>query len=85
MEVRIISNHSGKEYIVTRELVDYYDTHRVPVVGISREFLSYLMDLARSTRDMSRREYIRLKEEIVSDAVNIYQANRRRNKRRRRQ
>jgi len=85
MEVRIISNHSGKEYIVTRELVDYYDTHRVPVVGISREFLSYLMDLARSTRDMSRREYLRLKEEIVSDAVNIYQANRRRNKRRRRQ
>ena len=83
MNVRIKSFQTGKSYIVTEEVLDYYDSHPLPVVGMSRDFLRYIMGLARSTSGMDRREYQRLSEEIVDDAMNIYNANRKRNKRKR--
>lgn len=83
MQIRIKSFQTGKEYIVTEEVLNYYDNHPLPVVGMSREFLKYIMELARSTRGMSWREFQRLSDEIADDAINIYNANRYRNKRKR--
>lgn len=77
----IRSLETGRDFVVTREVVDYYRSRDLPVVGISREFLRYIMGLARSTRGMSRGEYARFEDEVIEDAVNIYHANRNRNKR----
>jgi hypothetical protein len=80
-KVTITSLETGRDFIVTKEVVDYYNSRDLPVIGMSREFLHYIMGLAKSAHGMSRREYARFEDEIIEDAINIYHANRNRNKR----
>ena len=84
MSINVVSDQTGVTHKLSRGVYNYFNTHPVPVVGFRTEFLRFIMRLARNSHSMSDRDYAALEEEILDDSMNIFHANKNRNRRNRR-
>lgn len=79
--MKVVSTQTGVVHNLSRGVCSYMSTHPAPVVGVRREFLRYMMRIARNSKGMSDIDYLAMEEELLDDVINIYHANKNRNQR----